>query len=61
MQDDPLNTYLVGLALSELDAIERSCRFFAELFGMEPLREFNRKSSEAAMSSFHWAQTPRAE
>jgi hypothetical protein len=43
MQDDPLNTYLVGLAFSKLDAIKRSCRFFAELFGMEPLPEVQSK------------------
>jgi hypothetical protein len=35
--DDPPNSYLVGLAFSELEGIERSYRFFAELFGMEPL------------------------
>jgi hypothetical protein len=36
--DDPPNTYLVGIAFSELEGIDRSYRFFAELFGMEPLR-----------------------
>jgi hypothetical protein len=36
--DDPPNTYQVGIAFSELEWAERSYRFFAELFGMEPLR-----------------------
>jgi hypothetical protein len=35
--DDPPNTYLVGLAFSELEWGERSCRFFAGLVGMDPL------------------------
>jgi hypothetical protein len=36
--DDPPNTYQVGIAFSELEWAERSYRFFAELFGMDPLR-----------------------